>query len=168
MANKKIELVPYDEFWKKVFAKESENLAKLLKANFIEAFHIGASAIEKIQSRPTLDILVVVHTMDGILAFKDEFLRAGFFLDDQSSSLEHFVFNRYGKDDKSVTLTRVHIFEKTNNELHNYIDFTEYLSAEDEVAQEYQKLREGLLDNELKYQQAKDFFIETTLKNLNK
>ena len=70
---RKVELVPHSPIWKKFFQKECQNLSKVLRNNIVEVHHIGSTAIPKIMAKPTLDILCVVHTMDGIDCFKDEF-----------------------------------------------------------------------------------------------
>ena len=74
---KKADLLPYSPAWEKYFEKEKAGLAKLLKSNLSQIHHIGSTAITSIHAKPTLDILVEVHTLDGITAFKDEFERAG-------------------------------------------------------------------------------------------
>lgn len=166
MNNIKIELVPYNEFWEKVFEKESQNISKLLRNNLIECHHIGATAIKSIQARPTLDMIAIVHTLDGILAFKKEFSNAGFFLDDKKSSLTNYFFTRPAQEERGSDLTHVNILEQTNPAIYDYLDFRDYLNSEKEIAHEYQKLRKKLIHDDKKYQELKTIFITTTLNSL--
>ncbi len=165
----KIELVPYSPAWKKYFEKEKAGLTGLLRSNLIEVHHIGSTAINSIAAKPTLDILVEVHTLDGIQAFQDEFKRAGLIWQDDFDISERLYFIRLAPD--GVThLSHIHIFDKSSNHVKNHLDFRDYLNAELEVAKEYEKLKltlnEKFDEKSGMYLAGKNEFIGTVLKNI--
>ena len=168
MKQPKIDLVPYSHAWKKYFAKEKAGLKKLLKNNLIEAHHIGSTAISNIKAKPTLDILVEVHTLDGIKAFQEEFKSAGLFL--QESIPERLYFVRFAPDGETH-LSHIHIFDRSSEQIKNFLDFRDYLNAEPEVAKEYEKvkltLNEKFEDSPAIYTAGKTEFISTVLKNIS-
>jgi GrpB-like predicted nucleotidyltransferase (UPF0157 family) len=169
MNHKNVELVAYSPAWKKYFEKEKLGLTKLLRNNLVEVHHIGSTAITSIVAKPTLDILVEVHTLDGIEAFKSEFERAGLILTDEFDREERLYFIRLAAD--GIThLSHIHIFDRSSEHIQNHLDFRDYLNAEIEVAKEYENLKVTLKEKfenspEL-YSAGKNEFITTVLKNI--
>lgn len=166
---RKVELVPYSPVWEKYFQKESKNLSKVLRNNLVEVHHIGSTAIPKILAKPILDILCVVHTMDGIDLFKNEFQKIGLTWKGEHGIPGRLHFVRFGSD--GVThLCHIHIFEKENTLINDHLDFRDYLNAEEKIAKEYEDLKIHLKekngDNPNLYQIGKNEFIETVLRNL--
>ena len=164
-----IELVPHLPIWDKYFQKECQSLSKVLRNNIVEIYHIGSTAIPKIKAKPVLDILCVVHTLDGIDLFKNEFKKLGLIWKGDQGIPGRLYFERLGSD--GVTqLCHIHIFEKGNSLINDYLDFRDYLNAEDKIAKEYEDLKvllqEQQSNNPDLYKMGKNEFIETVLKNL--
>lgn len=162
--DKTIELVAYDDFWLKVFAKEEAALAKLLRNNFIGCEHIGSTAMPNVLARPTLDILCVVHTLDGIELFRNEFMAHGFSL--VSNESQQFVFERKAPEGDRV-LTNVKILKKGDERINDILDFRDYLNAEPMIATEYKNAKLNLVENHSNdlalYEGMKQRFIEAVL-----
>ena len=155
--------------WQKFYAKECLTLQGLLRKNLIEAYHIGSTAIIDVVSRATLDILCVVHTLDGIRSFESEFKRAGLIFKAADLDSKRLLFIRHGQDGINE-LCHVHIIEKNSPLIHDYIDFRDYLNSESKVAKEYNKLKIELqkqyASNPKLYTKGKSEFIQIVLKNL--
>ena len=167
--NRKVELVPYSPLWEKYFQKECRNLSKVLRNNLVEIHHIGSTAIPQILSKPILDILCVVHTMDGIDLFKDEFQRLGLTWKGNHGAPQRPYFERFGSDGVT-SLCHIHILEKGSPLIDDLLDFRDYLNAEENVSKEYEGLKvllkEKHEDNPALYQIGKSEFIETVLRNI--
>jgi GrpB-like predicted nucleotidyltransferase (UPF0157 family) len=159
-----IELAPFSPMWNEFYLKECQTLKRILKNNAVDFEHIGATAIPETLAKQTLDILCVVHTLDGIQLFKSEFQNLGFTLKEASS--DKLVFIRLAKD--GVTqLSNIYILEKTDSQIDDFLDFRDYLIQEDEVAREYGTLNTKLKDQDYGiYTAGKNEFIKTVLKNL--
>lgn len=166
---KKLELVEYNGIWKKIFEKESSNLRQLLKTNLIEVFHVGSTAIPSILARPTMDIICSVHTLDGIEVFKSNFESLGYTWKQDGGIPNSIQFVRFAPDGETE-LTNVRIFEHTNALLNDYLDFRDYLNAEEEIAKEFEAIKVSLKDeyekNPLIYSAAKAKFFQIVLNNL--
>ncbi len=165
---KAIELVPYNEFWLQVFTKESETLASLLRSNLLGCEHIGSTAIPNTIARPTLDILCIVHTLEGIEFFRNEFSIKGFSL--ISNNENEFYFERKGPEEGRV-LTSVRILKKGDDKISDILDFRDYLNAENIIAEEYKKTKLGVVQNYPGdfgiYEEAKSKFIEAVLSKIS-
>jgi GrpB-like predicted nucleotidyltransferase (UPF0157 family) len=166
---RKIELMPYTPMFQEFYLKECKVLEKVLRNNCIEVYHIGSTAIPGIMAKPTLDILCVVHTLDGIEAFKDEFEALGLNWHGENGVEGRLYFVRLAKDGETH-LSHVHIFEASNPAVADHLDFRDYLRAEEEVAKEYEKVKiefaKRFANDPAKYTEAKSDFIQIVLKNL--
>ena len=166
---KKVELVPHHPIWGKYFQKECQSLSKVLKNNIVEVHHIGSTAIPKIKAKPILDILCVVHTMDGIDLFKNEFKKLGLHWKGDHGAPGRLFLERLGSDGLTP-LCQIHILEKGNPLINDHLDFRDYLNSEDKVANEYESLKGLLLEQQAQnpnlYNIGKNKFIETVLNNL--
>ncbi|MDD0851715.1 GrpB family protein [Halobacteriovorax sp. GB3] len=166
---RKVELVPYSPVWKKFFEKESVALSKILRSNLVSNFHIGSTAIESIVSKPTLDVLCVVHTLDGIELFKDEFERAGFSWKGEHGLKDRLYLVRYAPDGINH-MCHVHIMKKEDPRVLDHLDFVEYLNREEKVAKQYEEVKVALQrqfsESPEAYQNGKSEFISIILSNL--
>lgn len=166
---RKIELMPYTPMWKQFFLQECQALEKVLRNNSINIHHIGSTAIPSIVAKPTLDVLGIVHTLDGIEAFRDEFEKVGLTWKGENGIPGRLYFVRMAKD--GIThLSHVHLFERGNPLIDDHLDFKDYLNAEEEIAKEYEtlkiKLKEEHGDSPELYTKAKSEFIEAVLSKL--
>lgn len=155
--------------WSAFFKKECELLHKILRNNLIDVHHIGSTAIPSILAKPTLDIMCVVHTLDGIEKFRDEFERVGYTWLGENGIPQRLYFERIAKDEVTH-LSHIHIFESHNPLVHDHLDFRDYLNSELKVAKEYEKLKIELKnkfnDDHISYNQGKDSFIKIVLDGL--
>jgi len=166
---KELLLVPHTPMWEKVFLKEKQNLESVLKNNSIEIQHVGSTAIPAVTARPIMDILCVVHTLDGIEMFLREFTKRGYTWNGDGGIPNCINFIRYAKDGETE-LTNVRVFENGNPLIFDYLDFRDYLIAEEEVAREFDSVKNELkkkyIENPGIYTAAKSQFIQIVLKNL--
>lgn len=155
--------------YKEFYLKECKALEKVLRSNCIEVYHIGSTSIPTIMAKPIIDILCVVHTLDGISHFRDEFERLGLEWKGEFGIPERLYFVRKAKDEVTH-LSHIHIFEKGNERINDHLDFRDYLKAEPKIAKEYEKLKielkDKFMDDPKSYQEGKSSFIEMVLRTL--
>ncbi|RLA66019.1 MAG: GrpB family protein [Epsilonproteobacteria bacterium] len=166
---KTVELTPYSPWYKQFFLKECQFLKKILRRNLVEIHHIGSTSIPSILARPILDVLCVVHTLDGIDLFSHEFEKFGLHPKGEYGIPGRRYFERYAKD-QITHIAHIHILERSNPKVSDHLDFRDYLNAEPEVAKEYENLkialREHYPENPELYSAGKNEFTQTVLKNL--
>lgn len=170
MSDRVVELMPHTELWEEFFSKECMALKKVLRSNLFEVHHIGSTAIPAIKAKPTLDVLVSVHTFDGLDLFKNEFKAVGLEWRGEYGIEGRRYFVR--KTSAGTHLSHIHMFEKHDSKIDDHLDFRDYLNSEAEVAKEYEKLKETLAEQfpeDLeKYTQGKSDFIKIVLDGLER
>ncbi|WP_017415348.1 GrpB family protein [Clostridium tunisiense] len=142
---------------------EKEELLNCLdNKNIMRISHIGSSAVEGLISKPTVDILLEVDSETNIEKFKNILSQCGWALmSSQESPYLQLSFNKgYTKEGFAEKVYHLHVRNFDNwNELY----FRDYLLEHKEVADEYGKLKLGLMDkykhNRDGYTSAKSDFI---------
>ena len=65
-AIRKVEVVPSDTNWRKLFEDEAETLRAQLGGNILKIHHFGSTAIPNISAKPIIDILIEVKDINQI------------------------------------------------------------------------------------------------------
>jgi GrpB-like predicted nucleotidyltransferase (UPF0157 family) len=158
-----IELMEYTPMYKQFYLKECKGLEKVLRSNLIDVHHIGSTAIPKILSKPTLDILCVVHTLDGIALFQDEFKKLGLIFRGEHGMSERLYFERIAKDEVTH-LSHIHIFEKSDERIDEHLLFRDNLNNDELLAKKYEakkiELKEKYASDPESYNKEKGDFIK--------
>ncbi|OUR98962.1 hypothetical protein A9Q84_03325 [Halobacteriovorax marinus] len=158
-----VELMEYTPMYKQFYLKECKVLEKILRSNLIDVHHIGSTAIPKILAKPTLDIMCVVHTLDGIAVFKDEFEKLGLIFKGENGMENRLYFVRLAKD--GIThLSHIHIFEKFDERIEEHLLFRDRLNQDESLAKKYEakkiELKDMYGDDPAKYTEEKGAFIK--------
>ncbi len=159
--NKKCTLEVGSPLWEDVYGIESKRIAKILRSNVVDCYHIGSTAVTAIKARPIIDIMCVVHTLKGITAFNNEFERIGFTQSDLFEGKKRLFYIHYAKD--GTPLCYLHIIEKTSSLVSTYLDFVHQLRSNDQFAKQYEETKVSLLEkygefNDSYYAGKKEFF----------
>lgn len=165
MTKAKIDFLPYSPMYKQYYLKECNVLEKLLRSNCINIYHVGSTAITKISSRPTLDILCVVHTLDGIMHFEDEFARVGLRVREKLNNEKRIVFERVSKDGQLV-MSRLYIHDKNDPKIEDYLDFRDHLNKDEAMAKRYEQSKLDFAKDPATYDKKKAALIELILESL--
>lgn len=126
------------------------------KKNIMRINHIGSTSVEGLIAKPTVDILLEINTETDIEQLKDILLHNGWLL--MSSENKPFMkmsFNKgYTKQGFAKKVYHLHVRYYGNwNELY----FRDYIIEHKEVAEEYEKLKLGLIE---KYEHDRDGYTD--------
>ena len=156
-------LKEHNDEYKNYYRIEEKNLVKSIGDHDVFRInHIGSSAIKGLISKPTIDILLEIKNKSDIKRISNMIIDAGWIL--MSSQEEPYitrVFNKgYTKKGFAEKVYHLHVrYPDDWNELY----FRDYLLDHMEVADEYGKLKLGLLNqyknNRDGYTNAKSDFI---------
>jgi len=136
---RKVEVVPHNSEWQNLFQTEAKAIAKILKPNSVEIYHIGSTSIPSIYAKPIIDILVAVEDIDRV--------------DSQNRSMENLGYRAKGefgisgrrffrKDNSEGKRTHhVHIFATNSVQISRHLAFRDYLTAHPLLAQQYSDLK---------------------------
>ncbi|MBE9065423.1 GrpB family protein [Leptolyngbya cf. ectocarpi LEGE 11479] len=164
---RKVEVVPHDPSWRKIFDIELKQITDTLGENVVAIHHIGSTAIPSIYAKPIIDLLVEVNNIVQ--------------LDQQNSlmeSLGYEVMGEFGipgrryfrKNNQAGDRTHhVHTFEVGSDQVERHLAFRDYMIAHPDDAQRYSELKRKLareyptdIDG---YMDGKDGFIREMDKN---
>ena len=164
-----ISLVEPQAEWKLLFEKEKEQITSIIGDYALRIEHIGSTAILKIKAKPIIDILVEIQNDTTI---KSEIIAAmkaeGYIFilrKDRSPAYLSFL-KGYTNDGYKGHIFHIYMAEKTHITLWDRLHFRDYLVAHEDVANEYEQLKEALAmqhqyDREA-YTSGKDEFVERT------
>lgn len=150
-------LKPYNPEYPKWYEDMKTHIESILASDIIDRInHIGSTARPNIMSKPTIDILLELHETASIelirsILEKDQWI----LMHSQDEPYLRYVFNKgytqYGFAEKVYHL---HVCHRSN---WNTLYFRDYLLDYPEIAAEYSKLKERLVDT---YRNNRDGYTE--------
>ena len=75
----KVEVVPYDEEWKKWYIKLKTQIWPLISDIASDIVHVGSTSIEGMSAKPIIDIDIVVENFDELELFKEKLRELGYY-----------------------------------------------------------------------------------------
>ncbi|MCO7125678.1 GrpB family protein [Sporolactobacillus shoreicorticis] len=139
MAQKEIQVVPYNEGWVNEYKREAARIAPIIGANLHAIHHIGSTAIPGIAAKPTIDILAEVQRLDNVDPIQTRFSRLGY-----ESFGEYGIRGRryfVKKDGLGNHLIHLHVFEENTENVIRHLAFRDYLKTHDDDAAFYGQLK---------------------------
>jgi len=156
-----VEIVPYQKKWKSMFKEEREKLKDVFKDEAIDIHHIGSTAIEHLDAKPIIDLLIVVRDITKVDAYNNEMASLGYGAYGENGIRNRRFFAKGG--DKRTH--HVHIFENGDSEIRRHLAFRDYLRTHPEKAKEYGQLKRSLSNlyclNPAEYTKGKSAFIQS-------
>ena len=131
----RIQIIPYDPKWPKVFEAEIKKLS-FLPATF---HHIGSTSIEGCAAKPIIDILGETHKLEEIDAFNQKMEDLGYILLGEFRIPKRRFFRK-----RKQPFVHLHIFEKGNSEIARHLRFRDQLRKDPKKVAEYVKLKQHL------------------------
>lgn len=132
----KVQVVPYDPQWPQVFALETIRLAALFGENYVQAYHIGSTAVPGLWAKPVLDMIVAVHDLRAAKKATPCLTDLGYSDKGEAGIPFHLYFHRED--------CHLHIFEKDSPEIDHAVCFRNWLRVNDEDARAYETLKRHL------------------------
>lgn len=142
MAEKHVDVVPYQDDWKIGYEKESGRIAKVFAEMIAAIHHIGSTAIPGMSAKPTIDILVEVSSLHDVDLKDGDMERLGYVaMGEYGISGRRYYFK---KNDSGEHLFHIHLFEQGTQDVVRHLAFRDYLISHKEDAVFYSELKEGL------------------------
>ena len=183
----KIEIIPYDKNWKKVFDRLKEELSIIFQNINPCIEHIGSTSVPGLASKNVIDVLMGIYNpsqFDEVVdlfsknnryiyykAFEEGLPNRRLFVrlkDNVASDEFEKVFSHQDKipHDKinKCRIANIHVVEKDSSEWQRHIAFREYLKIHEHVRFEYAKIKSELSQKQWKhgmeYNAGKNKFIK--------
>ena len=162
-----VQLESHDKQWDETAVQTIKTLKSLLSDDAIDIQHIGSTAIPTIKAKPIIDIAVGVMDFDRIMTHNKQLQREGIFY--RSSDVEHQVLYVMGDMEKDIRTHHIHVVKWNGTEWRNYIHFRDCLNTNENMALQYQRVKEELesmyADNRGLYTKGKKEIIDIILNN---
>lgn len=131
----------YNQNYPLKFEEEKKLLIPLLKESLVEIFHIGSTAVPGLKSKPIIDIMISVNSLEEVDKKQREFENIGYeYLGEFGIKGRRYL--RKGGDERTH---QIHIFHKDDQEnLVRHLAVRDYLNAHKNIADEYGKLKINL------------------------
>lgn len=148
-----IELSQHNPLWKEWAHEEIEFLSRLLSDYTPIIHHIGSTSIPNIKAKPIVDILVEIAEEIDYSTIGRIMENVGYIL--MSKSGERLSFNKgYTPDGYAERVFHIHVHRTGDND---EIFFRDHLTANEETAKEYERLKLSLLPT---YKHDRDGYTE--------
>lgn len=143
-----IEIVPYNNKWKEIFANERKLIQNTLGENIaLRIEHFGSTAVEGLSAKPTIDMLIEIPQLTKELTERviEKMREIGYHFmwrTDESTPYMHFV-KGYTLKGFEGNIFHIHMGDKTHS-LWDRIFFRDFLRNNPTTAKEYEKLKISL------------------------
>ena len=162
-----VQLEPHDKQWDEIAVQTIKILKAILGDDVIDIQHIGSTAIPAIKAKPIIDIAVGVTDFDRIISYNEQLQKEGIFY--RGSDVEHQLLYVMGDVESDTRTHHIHIVKWNGTEWKKYIHFRDYLNDNENMALQYQRVKEELeskyADNRGLYTKGKKDIIDIILNN---
>ncbi|MDR2107113.1 MAG: GrpB family protein [Holosporaceae bacterium] len=168
-STERIEVVPYDRRWPRVFEAEKEIIAAALGDNCIAIHHVGSTAVPGLAAKPKIDIVAVAEERGRAIIDSE---KAGYVYKGEWNIPLKCGFVKRGSVNANLHL----FFDENHPEVELNLKFRDYLRAHPEVRDEYAAVKMKILEDEDAHQKSevspfpiytvrKRSFIDNVIKN---
>ena len=148
-----VQLEPHDKQWDEAAIQTIKILKSIL------------GAIPAIKSKPVIDIVVGVTDFDKVMLHNEQLRQVGIFY--RGSDVERQLLYVMGDMENDTRTHHIHIVKWNGTEWKNYIHFRDYLNDNENMALQYQKVKEELeskyADDRVAYTNGKQNMINKIL-----
>ena len=133
----------YDPAWPEQFELEAGLIRRALGENCLEIYHIGSTSVPGLAAKPIIDIMPVVHSLDGVDEASDALEALGYeYLGEFGIPGRRYL--RKGGDERTH---QVHIFAQGDGaNITRHLAFRDYLRAHPAAREEYAALKRALAE----------------------
>ncbi|PWU05977.1 MAG: GNAT family N-acetyltransferase [Verrucomicrobia bacterium] len=140
MNKEKVEVVPYNTEWAKMFELEAILIKEALGQNCLQTYHIGSTAVPGLSAKPVIDIIAVVKDIMKV----DEANKAMENLGYKSKGENGMLFRRFFQKRGRGNNYNIHIFEEGNSEIDRHFKFRDWMINHADDRALYEKLKKDL------------------------
>jgi GrpB-like predicted nucleotidyltransferase (UPF0157 family) len=134
-----VDLYPYDPAWPERFEEARGDLVSACGALVVAVHHIGSTAVPGLIAKPTIDIALVVNSIDGFVANVAAVERLGYEYRPTAQFHEEHLFLRRIEDDERTH--HLHVVSDTCRDVDDWLAFRDHLRAEPNAARRYAEVK---------------------------
>ena len=139
MGRTTVDLYDYDPNWPSLFASARAELLSACGPLVVAVHHIGSTAVPGLIAKPTIDIALVVASIDEFVANVEAVERLGYeYRPTAKFHDEHLFLRRIEGDERTHHL---HVVSDTCRDLDDWLAFRDYLRREPDAARRYAEVK---------------------------
>jgi len=168
-----VKLFDHDIEWEKEAKVTIKKLKSICGEVIIDIAHVGSTSVKSIKAKPIIDIAVATDSFEAFLKYESKLCENGFYYRpdcDMDGKQLLFACGSFYDGTGDMQTHFIHVVKKDSMEWINYINFRDYLNANEGVAKEYEALKISLAEKNPedkgreKYLAGKHDFIVRTLR----
>lgn len=160
-----VKVSPYSPNWVKEFEAEKKRLIDMFGSRIIAVEHIGSTSIPGMPSKPIIDILVAVKSLDDAQAFIMPLQEMGYEYMPNRWFKDRYFFPKGPDSKRTHHLNLVEMSSETA--WTNHLLFRDYLISHPKEKEKYIKLKQELAskyaNDREKYTEAKSDFVRNII-----
>lgn len=137
---RKVEVVPYQEVWGRMYQEESEKIKAIFGKRLVNVYHIGSTAIPNMSAKPVIDIMVEVNNIAEVDNYNYKMQQLGYQAMGENGIPDRRFFLK-GGDNRTH---HVHVFVQGHDEITRHLTFRDYMIAHPEETWRYSQLKKQL------------------------
>lgn len=138
MQKKKINIVPYDSNWPKIFEIHAKKIKNALGENVVEVYHVGSTSVARLCAKPTIDIMCVVKDLRAAIRPLESI---GYECRGAFNLLMRLFFSKRTPNDINL-----HVLKENSDEIERNLCFRNYLREHKEARDMYADIKLKLLN----------------------
>ncbi len=158
--DRKYTILPYQPSWASEFQAIKEQLTAVFGDQAIEIMHVGSTAIAGMNSKPTVDVLVIVKNMASVDSLNELMAKCGY------EALGDYVAPNgrlFVKEQNNERLVNIHCFERNHPHAQEMIVMRDFLQSHPDEAKAYADLKLDLYNKHpndyVAYRAVKDPYL---------
>jgi len=160
---REVRIIACDPAWPERFREEASWIVSVFGAGLLSIHHIGSTSIPGMSAKPIIDIMPVVRDISKVETFNEAMIEHGY----KPMGEYGIAGRRFFIKNAEVRTHHVHSYQPDNPEVKWHLDFRDYLTAHEDEARHYAKLKASLAEQHQydieAYTQGKATFIKGVL-----
>lgn len=160
-----VRLCAYNSEWSDLYEQEASRLRSLLGENVLSIEHIGSTAISGMMSKPIIDVMVAVPTMEVGQQVVSTLISNNY-IRRPNGDLEDRIF--LVKGEETLRTHHISLTELQSNYWHQHILFRDCMRKNPDLANRYIEIKSVLSvkykNDRAKYTEGKEDFVKDVLR----
>jgi GrpB-like predicted nucleotidyltransferase (UPF0157 family) len=165
--NRAYSVIDYDPRWAKLFNAEAITLKNILGDYALSVEHVGSSAVSGMDSKPIIDILVIVDDVTLAESFKEKMGEYGYVYAGQVVGERSRLYRKMNRD---IITANIHIFPEGHPHIKEMITLREFLRSHPNEALKYSQVKKEIFikypTDYMEYKKLKDIYIQNLMKRI--
>ncbi|MCL2494829.1 MAG: GrpB family protein [Oscillospiraceae bacterium] len=137
---REMRVVPYDPAWPALFEREKAALEGVFGPLLVDIQHFGSTAIPGMSAKPIIDVMAVAARIEGVDAYNEAMIRAGYTPRGENGMPGRRYFVRYREDGENHA-AHVHIHGPGNAHTADELLFRDFLCENREAFLQYESVK---------------------------